>query len=77
MTITTFADIDAAFEGGTQPTDASIVSGLAVGDVVAFETDADKDGGSKRGVIEVTSITPGDGVNGRIELEIIVQEESN
>ncbi len=36
LELTSFADIDAEYDLGTAPSDPSIVSGLAVGDVIAF-----------------------------------------
>ncbi len=77
LEVVTFADIDAAYEAGTAPTDPANVSSLAVDDVIAFATDADKTGGSKKGLIQVIGITPGTGTSGQIELEVVVQEEAN
>ena len=73
--VTTYADIDAELEAA-DPEDSTpgIESNLVAGEVLAFETDADKDGGSKKGLILIKSITPGDGENGQIELDILVQE---
>lgn len=74
--IKTWADIDAAFEEAEEAdADPGIESGLVEGEVLAFETDADKEGGAKRGLILVVSITEGDGEEGQIELRILVQEE--
>lgn len=75
--VTTFAAIDAAFEAATAAdSDAGIESGLEAGEVLAFETDADKTGGSKRGLILVNSIVTGAGENGQISIEVIVQEDA-
>jgi len=66
--------INTAFdEGSTGATDGRIVN-LSEGDVLAFETDASKDGGAKRGLLLVESITPGDGENGQIEFSIVMEE---
>lgn len=74
--VTDFSAIDAAFEAAeAADTDAGIESNLEVGEVLAFATDADKEGGSKKGLILVKSIVEGDGETGQIELEILVQEE--
>jgi hypothetical protein len=45
---------------------------LAVGDVIAFMTDADKAGGSKMGLIKITSITGEAG--GTMQISVKVQE---
>lgn len=75
--VTSFADIDAEFEDAAPAdTDPGIESGLVAGQVLAFATDADKAGGSKKGLILIKSITPGDGENGKIELDILVQEDA-
>ncbi len=77
LEITTFDDIDEAFAAATAAdSDPGIESGLEVNEVLAFSTDADKDGGSKKGLILVTSITEGDGATGKIEIDIIVQEDA-
>lgn len=73
--ISTWADIDNAYDNGTN--EGNVISNLTEGDVIAFATDASKDGGSKRGILIVRSITPGDGENGRIELDILVQEDAS
>ncbi len=77
LLITTFADIDEAFESGTAPSDPSTISGLAMGDVIAFQTDSDKDDGSKRGLILVNDLVEGNGSDGEIDLEIHIQEKAN
>ncbi|MEM8894022.1 MAG: hypothetical protein AAGC88_05560 [Bacteroidota bacterium] len=73
--ISSWADIDDVYDGGTD--ENQVISNLSVNQLIAFETDSDKDGGSRRGVIWVKDITPGDGVTGEIELEVVVQEEAN
>ncbi|WKK76105.2 hypothetical protein QYS49_01390 [Marivirga salinae] len=66
--------ITEAFENGAPGnTDGRIVN-LAEGDVLAFETDGSKDGGAKKGLLLVESITPGDGENGQIEFSIVMEE---
>ena len=75
--VTTFAAIDEAFDAAdAADSDAGIESGLEAGEVLAFETDADKEGGSKRGLILVNSIVAGDGENGQISIEVLVQEDA-
>ena len=75
VSISTWADIDDIFDNGSE--EGGVITGLVVNQVIAFETDTDKTGGSKRGVILVKSITPGDGVAGEIEIEVVVQEDAN
>lgn len=75
LEMSTYADIDDAYDNGT-PEDGTVAN-LAIGDVVAFETDADKTGGSKRGLILVKDIVGTDGSDGQIELEILVQEPAS
>jgi hypothetical protein len=70
--LSTEADIDEVFAAGTE--EGNIISGLAVGDVIAFQTDADKAGGSKKGVLLVTDVVGTFNENDYIELEILVQE---
>ncbi|XOV93036.1 MAG: hypothetical protein ACFHWX_22915 [Bacteroidota bacterium] len=78
--VTSFADIDAEFEAGTE--EANVKKDLAVGDVIAFQTDADKTGGSKKGLILVTELVDANanGVywdeNDGIKIEVIVQESA-
>jgi|GEM_PF-537006 len=73
--VATFADIDTAFDAAdAADSDPGIESGLVAGEVLAFATDSNKDGGSKKGLILVKSITGTDGADGQIDLDIIVQE---
>ena len=75
--VTNFAAIEAAFEAATAAdSDPGIESGLVAGEVLAFATDADKDGGSKKGLILVNSIVAGDGETGQISIEVIIQEDA-
>ncbi len=73
--VVTWADLDAAFEAATDAdSDPGIESGLEIGEVLAFETDGDKEGGAKRGLILVVNYS-GEGTSvGKIELDILVQE---
>lgn len=76
--VTTWADIDDAYEAATEAdSDPGIESVLVQGEVLAFATDGSKDGGSKRGLILVNSIVGEAGSDGEISLEILVQEEAN
>ncbi len=65
--VVTWADIDAAVEGGTD--EEGIITGLAVGDVVAFETVA-----GKKGLILVTAINGTFNAGDNIEIDVLVQE---
>ncbi len=73
--LSTFADIDDAYEGGSD--DGKEVINLAEGDVVAFATDATKEGGSKKGVILVKAITGTYGQGDNIEIDVLVQEPAD
>lgn len=73
--LSTWADIDAVFDDGTD--EGGAITGLAVDDVIAFETDADKDGGAKRGVLIIKAITGTFNQNDNIEIEVLVQEDAN
>jgi len=73
--IVTFADIDAAYDGGTDA--GKIITELAEGDVIAFATDATKEGGSKKGVILIKTITGTDGEGDNIEIDVLVQEPAD
>ncbi len=76
--VTNFAAIEAAYEAATAAdTDPGIESGLVQGEVLAFATDADKTGGSKKGLILINSIVAGDGEDGQINIEVIVQEDAD
>ena len=72
--VTTWAAIDAAYEE-VEGEGAALITGLEEGQVLAFETDADKEGGAKRGLILVTTIEGTFNEGDYIELEILVQEE--
>ncbi|MEQ9374434.1 MAG: hypothetical protein RIG68_04625 [Imperialibacter sp.] len=75
--VKTWADIDAAVEAATAAdADPGIESGLEEGEVLAFVTASTKTGGSKKGLILVKSITGAAGSDGKIELEILVQEDA-
>lgn len=72
---TTWADIDAAFDGGTD--EGQIITQISEGDVIAFETNSSKDGGSKRGLIYVNKISGTDNSNDYLEIDVLVQEPAN
>ncbi len=72
--VTTWADIDAVYEEA-EGDGSGIVTNLAVDQVVAFETDPDKEGGAKRGLILVKAIDGTFNQGDNIELEILVQGE--
>ncbi|MEQ8882876.1 MAG: hypothetical protein RLQ12_24760 [Cyclobacteriaceae bacterium] len=75
--VSTWADIDAAFEAATDPdSDPGIEAELSIGEILAFETDGDKTGGAKRGLILIVNYS-GEGTSeGEIQLDILVQEEA-
>lgn len=73
--VATWADIDTRFDAGTAP--AQSKGSLVVGQVLAFQTDATKTGGAKKGLILVKAITGTFNQNDSIELEIKVQESAN
>lgn len=62
--------IETAFDEGTSGTDTGIVTGLNVGDILAFELDDTK--GNRRGLIRILDIEPGSDSNDFIEIEVIV-----
>jgi len=64
------AFITGAFEAAASAGDDSQVTGLQVGDVIAFKLD-DARGGHK-GIFRVSALTPGDGEGNFIELEVFV-----
>lgn len=78
--VTTWADIDEVYEASTDE-GSGVKTDLQAGQVLAFETDEEKEGGAKRGLILVKEIVDGnsDGdyfdSTDYIELEILVQEE--
>ena len=69
--MSTYADIDAAFEAGTLDANG-VITGLTEGTVLAFET---VDG--VKGLILVSEIEPGFESNDYIELDILAQLEAN
>ncbi len=72
--MSTFADIDQAFASGTASTTAGVVTKLAVGQVIAFQTDASKSGGSIKGLIMVDDIQGTYNEGDHIKLDILVEE---
>lgn len=68
----TFADLDTAFAHGSDEGD--IITHLDTGNVIAFATDENKEGGSKTGLIMVSEISGTYYENDYIKLEILVQE---
>lgn len=73
--VTTWADIDEVFDG-IAGDGQGVLTGLEVGQVIAFQTDADKTGGAKKGLILVKTIEGTFNQGDYIELEILVQEEA-
>lgn len=75
LEVVTWADLDAKFEAATAADgDPGIEAELAKGEVLAFQTDADKTGGAKRGLVLVVDYSGEATSNGKIELDILVQE---
>lgn len=66
--------INEAFENGTPGSTDGRITNLAEGDVLAFETDASKETGAKRGLLLVEAIVGTDGENDRIEFSIVMEE---
>lgn len=64
--------IVAAYENGTDI--GEVVTELSIGDVLAFTTDADKEGGSKFGLIKVVDISGTDGSNDYISLDVKIEQ---
>lgn len=64
--------ISQAFEGATFGTNQQQVTNLITGEILAFETDSNKTGGSKRGLIQVKTIEAGTGSTARLEIEVLV-----
>lgn len=81
--VTTWAAIDAAFDAGTNPENTKNGDETTVGKVIAFETDADKTDGAKRGLILISALVDDnengefDDVGDYVSIDIIVQEDAN
>ncbi len=69
-----FREIYNAFESGTAGDRAERSTDLAVDDIIAFETNTSKGGGSKRGLIRVHEIQAGDGTGDFIQITVIFEE---
>lgn len=63
-----------AFDEGTAGANDQRVTGLQEGEVLAFMTDPDKEGGSQYGLIHVEAIEEGTGVEDEITLNVRVVE---
>ncbi|CAN5175139.1 hypothetical protein BH23BAC1_BH23BAC1_40980 [soil metagenome] len=66
--------INQAFEGASFGANRQQVSNLAIGEILAFETDNNKTGGRKRGLIQVQTIQAGTGTEGSITIEVLVEQ---
>lgn len=66
--------ISETFENGTPGSTPGRIINLAEGDVLAFETDASKESGAKRGLLLIEAIVGTDGENDRIEFSIVMEE---
>jgi hypothetical protein len=75
LEVSTWADIDEIYAGGTP--ENQVITGLTEGQVLAFETDADKDGGAKKGLILVKTISGTFNSNDSITIDVLVQEDAN
>lgn len=67
----TFADVETAYDNGTN--EGQEMQGLAADQVLAFQT-VERDGTQLKGLILIKSVTAGDGVNGQIDIEVLVQQ---
>ncbi|MFT4738678.1 MAG: hypothetical protein ACI92W_002802, partial [Paraglaciecola sp.] len=65
----------AAYDAGTD--ENNVISSLAADQVYGFLTDATKEGGAKKGLILVKTITGTAGSDGRLEIDVLVQEDAN
>jgi len=66
-------EIDEAYE--TAPGNSKLViTGLQVGNIISFKTSNQKDGGSKTGLIKVTSLTSGTGADGKLIFDVIANQ---
>jgi hypothetical protein len=72
--VSTWADIDEIYSEGT--VENQVITELAEGQVLAFETDADKDGGAKKGLILVKTISGTFNSNDSITIDVLVQEDA-
>lgn len=70
----TKASITAAYNAAQPGTNAGQERNLTANTVLAFETDSNKTGGAKKGLILVKTITGTDGANGRIEFDVVVEK---
>ena len=70
--ITKEEELATEFEVGSGEADQG--TDLAAGDVIAFKTDTDKTDGAKFGLIKIVSITGTNGVDGRINIEVLVEQ---
>lgn len=70
--ITTEEELVTEFEVGSGEADQGI--DLAVGDVIAFKTDTDKTNGGKFGLIKIVGITGTNGSDGKIDIEVLVEQ---
>jgi len=73
LEISTAAQVDEIYENGEDTNDDGLIRDIKVGDVIGFQTDVDKDGGSFRGIIIIKSITEGDGSLGEMIFDAKIQ----
>lgn len=68
---TTYADIEAAYTNGTDSGNG--VSELVVDQIIAFETVA-RDSKTRKGLIRIKSMVTGNGSDGKVDIEVLVQK---
>jgi len=68
---TTYADIETAYSNGTDSGNG--VSGLAVDQIIAFET-VTRDSKTRKGLIRIKSMVTGNGSDGKVDIEVLVQK---
>jgi len=74
LSLTTSADLAAAWDREDNISEGETIANLAVGDVVAFQLDTEnKDG--LYGVFKVMNIEPGTETNNYTEIEVLVQDQ--
>ncbi|MEQ9423940.1 MAG: hypothetical protein RJQ09_05950 [Cyclobacteriaceae bacterium] len=70
----TWEDIDSVFNNSATLFASSVLREIQINQVLVFVSDANKIGGSKRGLIAIRDVVPGLYPTGRIEFDVLVQE---
>jgi hypothetical protein len=71
LEVTTYAEVEEAFADGTDA--GTGVNKLAVDQVIAFET-VERDSKTRKGLIRITAIVAGNGSDGKVDIEVLVQK---